>query len=298
MGKGHRGDNSISAIELSKKYQKFCLDCISFEAKPGEITALVGANGAGKTTLLSILTDQRMADKGQVLYGEYDLQKHKIQIKKQLGAVHDYNCFYEKYTCKDIRTIMKGFYEEWSDIHFNKLLDIFELPAKLPLSNFSQGMKKKVMFSTALSHNAQFLVLDEITSELDPVTRNDIMGILKEQAEQGVAVLLSTHITNDADHYADRVLMLDQGRLVLNETLDEIRTRYFIAEFSAEEYQKGKRLSRELCAPFAKLGYRYLLLTKKEKLKNIACRKVEPTIEDIMMVYIQGGRDEDLDCID
>lgn len=293
-----RKDKSIQGIEIRKEYEGFSLDNISFEAKAGEITALVGANGAGKTTLLSILTDQRAPSEGQIFYGGCDLTKNRIQIKKEIGLVQDYNCFYEEYTCNDIKKIMKGFYEKWSDTYFYKLLNIFGLPLRAPMSNFSQGMKKKRLFSVALSHDAQFIILDEITSELDPVTRNDIMEILRDHAEKGATVLFSTHITNDVDRYADRLLMLDKGKLVMNETLSNIRTDYSILEFDLEEFEEAKKVSQELNSQFVKLGHNYLLLTKTEKIINVKCRKAVPTVEDIIMVCIQGGRNEDFDNVD
>jgi len=298
MNEFYSKDKSIKAIEISKEYERFKLDRISFEAKAGEITALVGANGAGKTTLLSILTDQRAADSGQILYGGCGLSENKIKIKEEMGLVLDYNCFYEKYTCNDVRKIMKGFYEKWSDDYFYKLLDIFELPRETPTSSFSRGMKKKLLFSTALSHNAQFIIMDEITSELDPVTRNDVMEILKTHANQGAAVLFSTHITSDADHYADRLLMLDKGKLLMNEKLETLRKDYSILEFALEDFEAAKRVSEALNLPFARLGHNYLVLVKTENISNIKCRKTVPTVEDIIMVCIQGGRNEDIDNID
>ncbi len=248
------GGNSIAVSNVTKRYANFTLDDISFEACSGQITALVGANGAGKTTLISIMTDQLAADDGKIQYGGLDLQKNRMEIKSALGLVQDYNCFYEQYRPNDVRRIMKGFFKDWSDDCFYGLLDDFGLQTNAPISSFSQGMKKKLLFAAALSHKAQYIILDEITSELDPLTRNDIMEILRMRADQGAAVLFSTHITSDVDNYADHLLMLDRGKLVLVDSLNNIRENYLVLKFPKEDVEKAEALSKRLDSKMTKMG--------------------------------------------
>ena len=289
---------SILVSNVVKNYRDFTLDNVSFEAAKGEITALVGANGAGKTTLISIMTDQLVADAGRILYGNYDLQKNKIEIKSDLGLVQDYNCFYEQYQVNDIRRIMKGFFKDWSDDCFFGLLDDFGLKANVTLSSFSQGMKKKLLFAVALSHKAQYIILDEITSELDPLTRNDIMEILRIRADQGATVVFSTHITSDVDNYADRLLMLDRGKLVVDDTLDNIRENYLILKFPKADVEKAKVLAKQLDSHMAKMGQNYIVLCKRKEAGAWDCNVAVPTVEDIMMLFIRGGKNKDADYFD
>lgn len=290
--------DSMIVSNVTKRYANFTLDDISFEAGSGQITALVGANGAGKTTLISIMTDQLAADAGRVQYGGYDLRRDKVEIKSNLGLVQDYNCFYEKYRADDIRRIMKGFFKAWSDDCFYGLLADFGLRANVPISDFSQGMKKKLLFAAALSHQAQYIILDEITSELDPLTRNDIMEILKGRADRGAAVVFSTHITSDVDHYADHLLMLDRGKLVLEDSLDNIRNNYLILKFPQEDREKAEAVSRRLDSQMTKIGQNYIVLFKKGEGMQKDFNAAIPTVEDMMMLYIRGGSHDDTDYLD
>lgn len=294
-------DNNKRAIQVSnviKRYRNFTLDNVSFEAAGGEITALVGANGAGKTTLLSIMTDQLAADAGRIQYGGLDLQKNRIEIKSALGLVQDYNCFYEQYHPNDVRRIMKGFFKDWSDDCFCNLLSAFDLQPNAAISSFSRGMKKKLLFAVALSHKAQYIILDEITSELDPLTRNDIMEILKARADQGTTVVFSTHITSDVDNFADRLVMLDRGKLVLNDTLENIRSNYLILKFSKDEMEKAKELCRHLDSHMTKIGQNYIVLCKRKEQVAWNSNTTVPTVEDIMMLFIRGGRNGNADYFD
>lgn len=292
------GSHSISVSNVTKRYAHFTLDDISFEAASGQITALVGANGAGKTTLISIMTDQLAADTGRIQYDGLDLHKNRIEIKSTLGLVQDYNCFYEQYRANDVRYIMKGFFRNWSDDCFYGLLESFELRPDVPIFSFSQGMKKKLLFAAALSHEAPYIILDEITSELDPLTRNDIMEILRKRADQGAAVVFSTHITSDVDNYADRLLMLDRGRIVLDESLEDIRRNYLILKFSKEDIEKARALSERLDVHMTKMGQSYIVLCKKGEGIEQGLNAVVPTVEDMMMLYIRGGSYDDTVYLD
>ena len=289
---------SIQVLDVTKKYKNFTLDNINFIANHGQITALVGANGAGKTTLISIMTDQLAADRGKILYGEYDLYKDHTEIKSDLGLVQDYNCFYEQYHVDDIRRIMKGFFKEWCDDYFYGLLDGFGLRTNVPISNFSQGMKKKLLFSVALSHKAQYIILDEITSELDPLTRNDVMEILRTHADQGATVVFSTHVTSDVDNFADRLLMLDKGKLVMDDMLDNIRNNYLTIKFSKSDVEKAEALSEQQNSYMTKMGQNYIVLCKRQGGVERNFNGTVPTVEDIMMLYIRGGRNVNTDYLD
>lgn len=168
----------------------------------------------------------------------------------------------------------------------------------MPISDFSQGMKKKLLFAAALSHQAQYIILDEITSELDPLTRNDIMEILKGRADRGAAVVFSTHITSDVDNYADRLLMLDRGKLVLEDSLDNIRENYLILKFPKEDMEKAEEVSRRLDSKMTKMGQNYIVLCEKGNGIERDFDAVVPTVEDLMMLYIRGGSHDDTEYLD
>lgn len=232
------GTNMLEVCHISKVYQnhKTALDDISFSIPYGHIIGLVGENGAGKTTLLKSIMGILAADSGNIfLLGEkYTLQRTAIWEK--IGVCLDESCIPIQFHAMDLNLIMSHVYNQWDTNLFYSLLDRFSIPKKKRVGEMSKGMKSKFSFSLALAHHPQLLVLDEITSGLDPSSRKDILSILLDFIQdERHGVLLSSHTTNDLERIADYIIFLVHGRVGLSIQRDTLMDQYKVIRFSQND---------------------------------------------------------------
>lgn len=283
--------NNIEIKNVSKKYDGFLLDKISFDVPAGSIVGLIGENGAGKTTTIkSILNIIKSA--GTVKIFNKDINQNEKEIKQNIGVVLDDSFLSTYLTPKYINSVMKEFYKNWDEEKYNKLLKQFGLPSDKLIKDFSSGMKMKLKIATAISHNPKLLILDEPTSGLDPVVRNEILDIFRKYIEEDEtrSILLSSHITTDLEHISDYIIFIDRGKTILNVPTNELLENYGIIKCSKEEFAK---ISEDDYISYRKSKYQYEVLTSdKNKIKkkyNISSID-KPSIEDIMLFYIRGER--------
>lgn len=283
--------NNIEIKNVTKKYDGFLLDKISFDVPAGSIVGLIGENGAGKTTTIkSILNIIKSA--GTVKIFNKDIKQNEKEIKQDLGVVLDDSFLSTYLTPKYINSVMKEFYKNWDEEKYNNLLKQFGLPSDKLIKDFSSGMKMKLKIATAISHNPKLLILDEPTSGLDPVVRNEILDIFRKYIEEDEtrSILLSSHITTDLEHISDYIIFIDKGKIVLNVPTNELLENYGVVKCSKEEFAK---ISEDDYISYRKSKYQYEVLTSdKNKIKkkyNISSID-KPSIEDIMLFYIRGER--------
>lgn len=240
-------ENAITVNNLTKRYEGFTLDHVSFQIPTGSIVGFVGENGAGKSTTILAILGIIPADEGEV-----ELLGHKIREKKssseavdisqdeswreQIGVVFDECNFSTELNVKYIPEIMKNIYRTWDNERFVRYLKKFELPMNKKVKELSKGMKMKLSLAVALSHDSRLLILDEATSGLDPVIRNEILDIFREFIEDGEhTIFLSSHITSDIEKIADYVMLIHKGRLLFTENKDELLYRYGIVKCSRKQ---------------------------------------------------------------
>lgn len=283
--------NNIEIKNVSKKYDGFLLDKISFDVPAGTIVGLIGENGAGKTTTIKSILNIIKSD-GTVKIFNKDVKQNEKEIKQDLGVVLDDSFLSTYLTPKYINSVMKDFYKNWDEEKYNDLLKQFGLPSDKLIKDFSSGMKMKLKIATAISHNPKLLILDEPTSGLDPVVRNEILDIFRKYIEEDEtrSILLSSHITTDLEHISDYIIFIDKGKIVLNVPTDELLENYGIIKCSKEEFSK---ISEDDYISYKRSKYQYEVLTSdKNKIKkkyNISSID-KPTIEEIMLFYIKGER--------
>mgnify|MGYP004472639373 FL=1 len=203
----------LSVRHLTKKYEKFTLDDLSFEVESGMIMGLIGRNGAGKTTTMKSILNLTPISGGEILYFGQNLRDHEANIKEQIGYAGGAVDYYKKKKLRDIVRITKTFYGSWSDALYKKYAKLFDLDADKTPAQLSQGMRVKLNLAIALSHGAKLLILDEPTSGLDPVSREALLEIFRYLARAGVAILFSTHITSDLDKCADAITYIRKGKM-------------------------------------------------------------------------------------
>lgn len=283
--------NNIEIKNVTKKYDGFLLDKISFNVPAGSIVGLIGENGAGKTTTIKSILNI-IKSEGTVKIFNKDINQNEKEIKQDLGVVLDDSFLSTYLTPKYINSVMKEFYKNWDEEKYNKLLKQFGLPSDKLIKDFSSGMKMKLKIATAISHNPKLLILDEPTSGLDPVVRNEILDIFRKYIEEDEtrSILLSSHITTDLEHISDYIIFIDRGKTILNVPTNELLENYGIIKCSKEEFAK---ISEDDYISYRKSKYQYEVLTSdKNKIKkkyNISSID-KPSIEDIMLFYIRGER--------
>ncbi len=228
-------DNAIEIKGVTKRYDGFTLDNISFDVPKGCIMGFIGQNGAGKTTTIRSLLHITDIDSGEIRLLGLDHIKDETAIKKRIAVVFDELPFHDVFNAKDMARIFEGMYPEWDNIVYQQYLERFQLPMKKKIGQFSKGMKMKLQIACALSHNAELLVMDEATTGLDPVVRDEILHIFMEYLQNGErSILMSSHITSDLEKIADMVTFIDKGRILLTGYKDEIIEQHGILKCDKE----------------------------------------------------------------
>ena len=220
--------NIIEIKNLTKRYDSnFQLDISKLNIPSGRIIGLIGENGAGKTTLIKCLLNLVKVDKGSIKIFDKDIVSDEAIIKENIGIVLDGMFLPEVLTAKDVDSIMKDIYKSWDSSEFSRLVTDFQIPLNKKIKELSKGMRKKLEIASALSHNAKLLILDEATSGLDPVVRDEILDLLlKFVKDDEHSILLSTHITSELEYISDNIIFIDNGKIVLEDSRDNIMENY------------------------------------------------------------------------
>ena len=229
-------ENAIEIKGVTKRYDDFTLDNISFDVPKGCIMGFIGQNGAGKTTTIRSLLHITDINSGEIRLLGLDHIKDETAIKKRIAVVFDELPFHDMFNARDMARIFEGMYPEWDNSIYTQYLERFQLPAKKKIGQFSKGMKMKLQIACALSHNAELLVMDEATTGLDPVVRDEILHIFQEYLQNGErSVLMSSHITSDLEKIADMVTCIDRGKSLLSGCKDDILEKHGILKCDKEK---------------------------------------------------------------
>lgn len=281
--------NVLEIKNLTKDYGDFVLDNLNFTIPRGVIMGLIGENGAGKSTTINCILNEIHKTQGQIFIFGKDHSKDEVQIKDKIGVVFDENHFPEIFTPIEIGKYMSGIYSCWEWFTYKNYLVQFELPENKKIKDFSKGMKVKLAFAVALSHQAEFLILDEATSGLDPIIRDDILDILIDFVQNDThSVLVSSHITSDLEKVADYITFIHKGKLVFSTLKDDLIDNYGTVSCGLSIFDRLDKL--EIIA-YRKEDYQFKVLVKERNkfAKKYPTAIVEPaTIEEIMLFYVKG----------
>lgn len=232
-------ENAIEISGLTKEYEEFKLDHISFTVPKGSIMGFVGQNGAGKTTTINSIINAISVKEGEIKLLGMDHVKDEKKIKERMAVVFDTLPFHDVFTANDISYIFAGLYPKWDEAEYRKYLKRFKLPEKKKIGTYSKGMKMKLQIACALSHHAELLIMDEPTSGLDPVVRDEILHIFMEYLEAGeCSILMSSHITTDLEKIADSITFIDNGKILLSGYKDEILESHGVIKCSKEQLKE------------------------------------------------------------
>jgi ABC-2 type transport system ATP-binding protein len=220
----------IEMRQLVKRYgEKVAVDGVSLEVHGGEIFGFLGPNGAGKTTTIKVIVGLLQPTSGTVRVGGHDVQKEPLQAKASSGYVPDEPHLYPKLTGRELLRFVGDLYGVTGgqvERRIDELLRLFDLTpaADDTIDSYSHGMRQKTALAAALVHDPKVLVLDEPTVGLDPKSARLIKDLLRQMAERGAAVFLSTHILEIAENMCDRIGIINQGRLIASGTMAELRS--------------------------------------------------------------------------
>lgn len=222
---------ALEVKNLKKVYPAFTLDRVSFSVEEGRVAGLVGANGAGKSTALKGILGLIEAE-GEAKVFSFDAKS--AEAKSLLGYAGGGFRYYPHKKIKTVARVVSKFYPAWSEEKFVRYARKFALVPEKKVSELSEGMKVKFALALALSHGAKLLVLDEPTSGLDPLSREEFADtVLSLVKEEGISVLFSTHVVSDLDRIADDVIFLSHGRVLADEPLEKLRSKYSLAFFES-----------------------------------------------------------------
>lgn len=276
--------NALEIKNLTKKYANFTLDNLNLTLPSGCIMGLVGENGAGKSTTIKLILDMIQRDGGTVTILGKD-NKDNIQLTKQdIGVVLDEVGIPECLNAKQVSKIMKHTFKNWSDETYNHYLNKLSIPADKQFKDFSRGMKMKLSIAVALSHNPQLLILDEATSGLDPIVRDEVVNIFGEfTRDENHSVLISSHIVSDLEKICDYIAFLHKGKLLLCEEKDILLEKYAFIQCSEESLNEinPNAIVRKKVSPYSIKA----LVLRKEIPENINTSPV--SIEELFIYLVK-----------
>ncbi len=278
----------LQVDNLTKQYANFKLDHVSFTIPKGTIMGLVGENGAGKSTTIKAILDLIHKDEGTVTFWGQQLSSSK-QLYENIGVVFDEINFYQTLTPLRVGKIAGASYRQWNDKIYKEYLKRFNLPIDKKIKELSRGMKMKLSIAVALSHNPKLLILDEATSGLDPVMRDDILDIFLDFVQdENHSVLMSSHITTDLEKVADYITFIHHGKVAFSKTKDELRYNYGIIRCGTDFFNK---LDKKEILAYRKEAYQWdVLVADKDKARRKYKNAVvdNATIDDILVLYVKG----------
>jgi len=286
-------ENAIEIKNLTKRYDGFTLDNISFSVPKGSIMGFIGQNGAGKSTTINTILNIIKADSGEIRVFGKDTRTADVQIKQDIAAVFDELPFHEQLNAKALDKILRRVFKRWNSEVFFGYLERFQLPVKKKFGQFSKGMKMKLQIAAALSHDAKLLIMDEATTGLDPVVRNEILDIFLEFLQnEDHSILMSSHITSDLEKIADSVTFIDKGKLLLTGYKDDILESHGVIKCSKEDYEnigEGDIIS----ARISDFGVEAMVSDKKAVSRKYSGLVIDPTtLEEIMLFYVNRDKKE------
>lgn len=281
-------ENAIELKNVTKEFKGFKLDNISFDLPKGCILGLVGENGAGKSTTINLIMNALKSDSGEIsVMGVDNSSEDFAKLKEDIGVVLDEAYFPIVINAEVVNKMMKATYTRWDENVFFDYIHRFDLPLKKQFKEFSRGMKMKLAIAVALSHDPKLLVLDEATSGLDPIVRDEILEIFYDfTRDPEHSVLISSHILSDLEKLCDYVAFIHKGKLLFCEGKDELLEKYGVVRCARSQMAdippgavKGKRISE--------YGAECLV---ERNLVSSSFNIEKASVEDIILYMVKGDK--------
>ncbi len=274
--------DALKLEHVSKQYNGFKLEDVNITLPSGCIMGFIGENGAGKTTTIKLILDLIKRDGGRIQILGQESRNMPRALKDSIGVVMDTCCFSEELTAKHVGKIMKGFYASWDQEKYEELLRKYRIDLMKKVKEYSRGMKMKLSMAVALSHDTRILILDEATSGLDPVAREELLETFQDfiQDEEH-SIFISSHIISDLEKICDYITFIHKGKILFSEEKDVLLESYGILHCSRRELEE---LSKSAVAGVREGAFGVEALVKRKKIPG--GMHVDPAnLEDIMLYY-------------
>jgi len=288
--------NAILEVQgLTKKYEKsdFCLNNVSFILPSGAIMGLVGENGSGKTTMIGCILNTLIKDSGTVKAFGKEMNDRSTELRNDIGVVFDANNFSDELTAARLSSVMWQIYSKWDNDLFNEYLRKLNLPINKKIKTFSRGMTMKLGIATALSHRPKLLILDEATSGLDPIAREELLDVFLDFVQdENHSILLSSHIITDLEKIADYITFIHDGNIIFSEKKDELIYNYGVIRCKSTQFAE---IDTQDILAYRKHDYQIDVLiadrqTAERKYRGFVIDNV--SIEEIMLLLVKGENNE------
>ncbi|HDT6322656.1 ABC transporter ATP-binding protein [Staphylococcus aureus] len=263
---------NVDRVNKQYKDSDFKLQDASLTIATNETVGLIGKNGSGKSTLINILVGNRLKDNGSIAFFGEEHAMDEVEYKEHIGVVFDDLRVPNKLTIKDIDKVFQSIYTTWNSQKFFDLIKYFELPLQTKIKTFSRGMRMKIALTIALSHDVKLLILDEATAGMDVSGREEVMELLEDFVAQGGGILISSHISEDIEQLADKLVFMKDGRMILTEQKDILLAQYGIVTTGDKDVEIPKHLiiaSRLSKGKYQILVKDYAEIENAEPLKHI-----------------------------
>ena len=276
------------AIELenvSKQYDGFLLDKISFKVIKGTVMGFVGQNGSGKTTTIKALLGINKIDEGNIKINGRDILDKEL-VKGDIGVIFDEIPFQQNLKIYQLQRMLKYFFINWNDEVFLNYIKKFNLPLKKKISELSKGMKMKLQIATCLSHNAKTLIMDEPTTGLDPVVRNEILNEFMDfMLDEDHSILISSHITSDLEKIADSITFIHNGKMLLSDDKNMILENFGIYRCADI---KNIPIKEEDIVSIRKNEFGYEVMTRNITSYKSNIEFDKASLDEIMLFHVKG----------
>lgn len=278
-------DNGLQISNLCVYLGGFAIESLNLNVKRGCVTGLVGRNGAGKSTLIKTIMRQQDAGSGKILYNGLSFAENEEKVLTDIACVFDAPHFLISTKPAKLKVYLACAYPSFDAELFDGLMQKFNLPQNMRVSKYSFGMQRKLCLIIALSQRPNILLLDEPTSGVDPVDRNEIVSLIQDfMLDESHTVLFSTHITEDLDKIADYIVMMDHGKIILAEDKVSLTENYRLV-ITPELTPQLKRGALGI----KKIAYGYSLITRDTIVAGNNVEVKIPTVEELFIHLTDGN---------
>lgn len=286
-------ENILELQQVSKTFPKsgFKLDNVTFSLPYGSILGFVGENGAGKTTTIGCILNTIRKDSGTVKVFGREMQDEDTDMREEIGVVYDGDNFPAYWTAAQLSQVMAGLYSRWDPSLFQKYLEDFDLPLRQKIKHYSRGMTMKLAIAAALSHHPKLLILDEATSGLDPIMRDEMLDVfLGFVQEEDHSIFLSSHITSDLEKIADYITFIHNGRLIMTISRNDLVYQYAVMRCRESQFRS---LDPGDILAYRKRDFQIDVLVENAKEAEKKYRDVvidHVSVDEIMLLLVKGER--------
>lgn len=280
-------NNAIEVRNLTKRYDGFTLDNVNMTLPYGCIMGFIGENGAGKSTTIKLMLDLIRKDSGEISVLGSGVNDKNKQIKEYIGVVMDESSFPDNLNINDISRIMMNCYKTWNQTAFSQYTSKFCLPAKKPIKGYLRGMKMKLSIAVALSHDSKLLILDEATSGLDPIVRDEILDVFLDFIQdESHSIFISSHIISDLEKICDYITFIHKGKIVFSENKDSLLQKYAVLKCSEEQF---KALGQNSVVGVRRNTFGVESLVLKNRIPTGLITD-NASLEDIMLYFVKENK--------